>query len=148
MRVKKKSPSPRSGRAITAIRPTQTSQTARPAAVATAVTGLNRPPVLAPPLERSLTQFAQELRKELTKAQDQIQALQSELTALQTRYEGHTHAYTRMSTGSGGNQWFSLGHLKHYIDEEKESHDKWGVYFREGGSTGNAPEVMTGPPSS
>ena len=80
--------------------------------------------------------------------QGQVQSLQSELAALRTRYESHTHTYTRTVTGSGGSLWFDLGALKHYIDEDKEKFDGWGVYFREGGSTGNAPDVATSPPNA
>jgi hypothetical protein len=142
--MKKKTPLPSAGRSIRIVRPIQTS---RPTPVTTGAPGIGRVPSLAPPLERALTQFVQELRKELAGAEEQIRALQTELTALRERYEGHTHAYIRTATGSGGNLWFNLGDLKYYIDEEKEDRDNWGIYFRESAATGSTPEVRTGPPS-
>jgi hypothetical protein len=143
---------PRASKTLT---PSLTSRPTTAATTATAtIVNLTERPNVAPPLERALYQFIQELRNELASTQTQAQALQSQVAALQselaslkTRYEAHSHTYTRTVTGSGGNLWFDLGSLKHYIDEDKEKFDNWGVYFREGGSTGNAPEELTGLPN-
>lgn len=142
----------KSSRAVVAVQPAQPTS---PKTVVTTVPSIVQPATsLVPPLERALTQFAEELRKELTLARGEVQtlqatvaALQSELAALRSRYETHTHGYTRTLTGSGGTQWFTLGHLKNYLDEDKGNFDSWGAYFREGGVTGSAPEIRTGTPS-
>ena len=144
--MKKKITPPKSPRAVVALQP---SQPVAPTTVVTSVPGVVQPVTkLVPPLERALTDFAEELRKELSATRDQVQQLKTELAALRTQYNAHTHAYTKPVTGSGGNLWFSLSSLKHYIDDDKENFDSWGLYFREGGVTGNPPESRTGLPGA
>jgi len=144
--VKKKTTPPKSPRAVVALQP---SQPVAPTTAVTSVPGVVQPVTkLVPPLERALTDFAEELRKELSATREQVQQLKTELAALRSQYNAHTHAYTRLVTGSGGNQWFSLSSLKQYIDDDKATFDSWGVYFREGGVTVTTPEARTGLPGS
>jgi hypothetical protein len=95
-----------------------------------------------------------ELRKELQAAADAIAALsaetaelRAEITELRTRYEAHTHEYTRTATGEGGTLWFSLAQIRNYVDGDATTWDNYGSYLRGSPVSGDPPDMQTGPPT-